>query len=149
MGIENRAQRRIKTCVQAFASDLTERFDFKVMIRDISPGGCLLISSRIDELPAIFNLTPEGFDKPMRGKVAWRKRNMAGVQILPENDPEVKAAIEQLLVKAMESDDFGSNNTVLLLTGTKAPPDYNARLSKLRGERGHGEDATAKADQQI
>lgn len=145
MELESRPQGRVKTCMQAFVSDLTERFDMKVMIRDVSPSGCLLISSRIDELPPIFNLTPEGFGKPMRARLAWRKRNMAGVQVLSESDPEVKSAIEKLLVQAMESDDFGSNDIVLLLTGTKAPPDYMARLKKMRGERSQGDGASFAA----
>lgn len=139
MGIENRARDRVKSVAQAFASDLCETFDIKCMIRDASASGCLLVSRRVDELPVIFNLTPEGFEKPMRAKIAWRNGNMAGVQLLNEDDPEVKVAIESLLTKAMESDDFGANDIVLLLTGTTPPPDYSRKLRKFRGERMQGD----------
>ncbi len=68
--------------MHAFVSDREDIVDLKCMIRDISKGGCRIATSYIQDLPRIIEITPEGFDKPMSGKIIWRNSKVAGVQFL-------------------------------------------------------------------
>lgn len=57
--------------MQAFASDITDTFDVKCIIRDLSPQGCMIVSSQLQELPDLIQLIPEGFDQPLNGSIVW------------------------------------------------------------------------------
>lgn len=52
------------------------------MIRDVSPGGCRLVTNSMDDLPEIIHLLPEGFEQPFLGRIIWRNKNICGVQFL-------------------------------------------------------------------
>lgn len=86
--IENRAERRKKTALHAFASDIEYRYNVKCILRDVSRSGCKIVTNGIDDLPDIIHLLPEEFENPILGKIVWRKKSIAGVQFLSDLDDE-------------------------------------------------------------
>jgi signal transduction histidine kinase len=79
---ERRSEPRKKALIHAFVSDREDIVDLKCVIRNISKGGCCIASSYIQDLPRIIEIVPEGFDRPMTGKIIWRTSKVAGVQFL-------------------------------------------------------------------
>ena len=79
---EDRTERRKKTAIHAFASDVDEKYEVKCIIREVSPSGCRIVSNGLDDLPDIIHLLPEGFDQIIAGQIIWREKHMAGVQFL-------------------------------------------------------------------
>ena len=49
-------------------------------IRDANGRGCKLISTRVDELPKTIQMVVNGVERPIRGRIVWRNRRMAGVR---------------------------------------------------------------------
>ncbi len=84
--LDRRAARRKKTMIHAFASDLGDKYDVKCVIRDVSGGGCQIVSSYLDDLPDTIKIVPEGFDRPIYGRIVWRERKVAGVRFLDGAD---------------------------------------------------------------
>lgn len=80
--LERRKEPRKKALIHAFVSDFNDAVDLKCVIRDISKGGCRIASSYVQDLPRLIQIVPEGFDKPMTGKIVWRTSKFAGVQFL-------------------------------------------------------------------
>ena len=86
--LERRKEPRKRVLMHAFVSDREDIVDLKCMIRDISKGGCRIASSYIQDLPRIIDILPEGFDKPLTGRIVWRNSKMAGVQFLSAAESE-------------------------------------------------------------
>lgn len=80
--LERRKEPRKKVLIHAFVSDFDDTVDLKCVIRDISKGGCRIASSYVQDLPRLVKITPEGFEKPMVGKIVWRNSKFAGVQFV-------------------------------------------------------------------
>ncbi|MDA7948237.1 MAG: PilZ domain-containing protein [Hyphomicrobiaceae bacterium] len=125
--IDNRAERRRKTCVQAFVTDQHDTFDIKCMIRDVSAGGCMIVTSHLHELPDQIQLIPEGFKRPVMGKIVWRKGKTAGVTFIdPSVNPELDDIDNQhdpLNAGEVEEDTF-------VLEAFVKPAGYSDRLSR-------------------
>ncbi len=85
---ERRSEPRKKALIHAFVSDRADIVDMKCMIRNISKGGCCIASSYLQDLPRIIDIVPEGFDKPITGKIIWRTSKMAGIQFLSAAEEE-------------------------------------------------------------
>ena len=85
---EERGKRRIKTAIHAFASDIDNKYGVKCVIREVSGGGCKIVTNCMDDLPDIIHVIPEGFESPILGKIVWRDKNIAGVQFLMDMDDE-------------------------------------------------------------
>lgn len=79
---ENRREPRKKTLIHAFVSDRADMTDLKCVIRDISTHGCRIASSYVEHLPRIIEIFPEGFDKPLTGRIVWRNAKVAGIEFL-------------------------------------------------------------------
>ena len=84
--LENRAEQRKKTAIHAFASDTDHKYEIKCIIREVSRSGCRIVSNGLDDLPEIIHLLPESFDKPVHGRIVWRKKNIAGVEFLSDTE---------------------------------------------------------------
>lgn len=80
--LDRRTAHRKKTLIHAFASDLGDKYDVKCVIRDLSVSGCQIVSSYLDDLPDTIKIVPEGFDRPVYGRIVWRERKVAGVSFL-------------------------------------------------------------------
>lgn len=133
---DNRSEPRKKVCLQAFASGLTDPFDVKCIIRDVSKGGCMIVTSQIGELPELIQLAPEGFDRPLNGRIVWRSDKTGGVSFLPSDD---KAAFEQ--IKSFMLDALADHgDEPLELKAFVRPLGYAERLAKFNG-RARGADA--------
>ncbi len=85
---ERRSEQRKKALIHTFVSDREDIVDLKCVIRNISKGGCCIASSYIQDLPRIIEIVPEGFDRPMTGKIIWRTSKVAGVQFLSAAEVE-------------------------------------------------------------
>ncbi|MEC9367813.1 MAG: hypothetical protein VX871_03895 [Pseudomonadota bacterium] len=134
--VEKPAGQPQRACLHAFASDIAESFDLKCVIRDISYNGCTIVSSRVSDLPQVIHLTPQGFRKPLRGKIVARDGRIAAVRFVGESDPVVQMAVQEMLESAAEEyDDFDDCEEVLLLTNLQEPLDYNSRLERYRSLR--------------
>lgn len=131
VSVDRRAEERKKACVQAFVSDLGDALDVKCVVRDVCTTGCKIISSRVHELPEFVQLVPEDFDQPIRGRIVWRRKNMAGLCFEHACSDEVRAAIQAL------SNSFHQEveDDILLLQDQQEPLDYFARLEKYRPPR--------------
>jgi hypothetical protein len=127
---DKRTSERWKVCVQVFASDLEDGLDVKCIVRDVSKSGCKIVSNRLNDLPDLVQLIPEGFDKPIRGKIVWRERNMAGV-CFEHACGDVRAAIQEFrsALKNEESED------VLHLGDEHEALSYSDRLKRYRPVR--------------
>lgn len=77
-----RLERRKNTLIHAFVSDRSGHSNLKCVIRSTSKSGCQIASSFIEDLPPIVEIVPEGFDKPLIGKIVWRNSKIAGVEFL-------------------------------------------------------------------
>lgn len=119
---ENRIGLRKKTAIHAFASDTHNKYEIKCIIRDISQSGCRIVSSELDDLPEIIHLLPEGFDRPVLGRIAWREKSIAGVQFLSSTDGE------GLLVNPITGENWrGPSSIVEGLDAEQLPRKRNFR----------------------
>jgi signal transduction histidine kinase len=84
--LERLKEPRKKVALHAFASDIDDVVDVKCMIREMSKGRCRIASNHVDDLPRIIHLLPEGFERPLLGKIIWRTSKVAGVQFIDENE---------------------------------------------------------------
>ena len=82
--LDNRKEPRKETLIAAFASNLDDTLGVKCTIREVSRGGCRLVSTELGDLPEIIHIVPEGFEKPLLGKIIWRDKKMAGVKFIDE-----------------------------------------------------------------
>ena len=105
--LNRRAEPRKKTLIHAFASDLGDKYDVKCVIRDVSRNGCRIVSSHIDDLPDTIKIVPEGFAKPVIGKIVWKNEKMAGIRFL-DGEEGLETPVPQ----------------------TEAPLDFFSRLQK-------------------
>ena len=87
-----RLETRKNALIHAFVSDRADISNLKCVIRDISKSGCQIASSYIEDLPRIIEIVPEGFAKPLTGKIVWRSSKTAGVEFL---SPAEIAAFER------------------------------------------------------
>ncbi|MGI9382213.1 MAG: PilZ domain-containing protein [Methyloligellaceae bacterium] len=132
MASHNKRLEDRKACfVHAFASDIEETLDVKCIIRDISEKGCRIVSSQIHELPDEIHLTPEDFDRPLRGKIVWRRRKSAGVLLCSTSEhDEVQQKVDALLAKSSLDDDDDEDDDILLLALEEKPPTFGERLKR-------------------
>jgi len=84
--LDRRTRARKKTLIHAFASDLSDKYDIKCVIRDVSQDGCRIVSSHIDDLPETIKIVPEGFAKPVIGKIIWKNEKVAGIKFLDDEE---------------------------------------------------------------
>lgn len=120
----NRSEERKPACIHAFASDLGDTLVVKCVIRDVSAKGCRVVSSRVTELPEVIQLIPEGLEAPIRGVIAWRRSNMAGVCFEHGCDDEVRSRIKELHASVIEE----AGDDVLKLGQTHEPLSYAERM---------------------
>ena len=138
-GSNKRLEDRKACFVHSFASDVDETLDIKCIIRDISATGCRIISSQIHELPDEIHLTPEDFDRPLRGKIVWRRRKAAGVMLcssVSEHD-EVQQRIDAIFADCnadfddfVDDEDDDEDDEILLLSLVEKPPTFSERLKR-------------------
>ncbi|MEM8743076.1 MAG: PilZ domain-containing protein [Pseudomonadota bacterium] len=129
--IDNRNERRRKTCVQAFVTDQNDSFEIKCMIRDMSAGGCMIVSSHLHELPDQVQLVPEGFKQPVKGKIVWRKGKTAGVSFIdPDLNPDLKDLDDPL--GDIDADALGDD--AFVLEAFVKPATYADRLSRYKAQ---------------
>lgn len=125
--IDNRSEPRKRVCLQAFASDVNDTFDVKFIIRDVSKGGCMIVSSQVHELPDLIQLVPEGFDKPLAGKIVWRGDKFAGICFMASNDEAILKEVREYFLGVMSDLD---DDEVLNLNGFVRPLGYHDRLAR-------------------
>ena len=125
--IDNRTERRKKSCMQAFASDPQDTFNIKCIIRDVSPGGCMIVSSHLHELPDQIQLVPEGFKQPLLAQIAWRKGKTAGVSFI---DPSLNPDLDDIQRYFDSLDSDGRLDDALTLEATAQPAGYSDRLAR-------------------
>lgn len=121
-----RSEERKSACIHAFVSDLADICNVKCIIRDASLKGCRIVSSRIQELPDVIQITPEGLERPIRGVIVWRNGNMAGVCFEHGCSDEVRSDIQQLYESVLEEEE----DDVLVLGRRHEPLSYSERLTR-------------------
>ncbi len=127
--IDNRAERRKKSCMQAFASDANDSFEIKCIIRDVSPGGCMIVSSHLHELPDRIQLVPEGFKEPLLGQIVWRKGKTAGVSFI---ETSLNPDLDEMHQRLDSPDAVEDDDDVLTLEAFAKPAGYSDRLSRYK-----------------
>lgn len=124
---ERRSEKRTRTCLHAFASDLDEKIEVKCVVRDISRSGCKLVSRDIQGLPSQIRITAEGFAYPICGQIVWRKDNMVGVSFTEANTQVAPSGIE-VMVTGFDVDE--TDNEILLIQEKERPPSFWSRMQK-------------------
>lgn len=127
-GHDNRLEDRKACFVHAFVSDIEDTRDVKCIIRDISANGCKIVSSQVHELPDLIHLTPEDFDRPLRGRIVWRKNRSAGVLLCSASENDDPYGIDALFANCTVDDD--DDAAVLLLSLAEKPPTFGERLKR-------------------
>lgn len=82
---ERRSERRRKVFLLAKAWGVENKFEIGCTIRDVSRSGCKLESRKINLLDDNFFLAINGFTDPIRGRIVWRKGNLAGIRFIRDN----------------------------------------------------------------
>ncbi len=121
-----RVEKQQKVFVQAFASDLGDAFDIKCVIRDVSKTGCKIISSQLQDLPDLIQLTVEGINQPMRGIIVWRRGKTAGMCFEHACSDKIRSRIETLYNSLRENEESG----VQILGSEDQCLSYSDRLKK-------------------
>ena len=121
-----RVEKRQKVCVQAFASDLGDAIDIKCVILDVSKIGCKIVSSQIQDLPELIQLTVEGIDQPMRGIIVWRRGKRACMCFEHACGDKIRSSIETLYNSLREDEECN----VLILGCEDQWLSNSARLKK-------------------
>jgi len=121
-----RVEKRQKVFAQAFASDLGDTIDIKCVIRDVNKFGCKIVSSQIQDLPELIQLTVEGINQPMRGIIVWRRGKTAGMCFEHACSDEVRTRIETLYNSLREDEESGD----ILLRSEVEWLSYSDRLKK-------------------
>jgi len=128
MGIsDQRTDPRKKVCLQAFAADVNDTFDVKCIIRNVSKGGCMIVSSCVHELPDLVHIVPQGFDKPLAGKIVWRGEKLAGVSFVSTNDEAVLTEVKDYFVNMVAASEDGYADGI---EGLVRPRGYADRLAR-------------------
>jgi len=106
--LERRCEERKKSLIHAFVSDFDGHVDLKCVIREISKHGCRVASSYVEDLPQLVRITPEGFEKPLIGKVVWRNAKFAGVQFVSATEADVLQKLNETnnTSEALQSGSF-------------------------------------------
>ena len=121
-----RVEKRQKVFAQAFASDLGDTIDIKCVIRDVSKIGCKIVSSQIQDLPELIQLTVEGINQPMRGIIVWRRGKTAGMCFEHACSDKIRSRIETLYNSLRKDEEFG----VQILGSEDGWLSYSDRLKK-------------------
>ena len=91
----------------------------------------MIVSSHLHELPDQIQLVPEGFKRPVMGKIVWRKGKTAGVSFIdPSLNPDlndIDAQLDGLDAENLEDDAF-------MLEAFVKPATYADRLSRYKGQ---------------
>lgn len=115
--------------MQAFAADADDNFDIKCIIRDVSPGGCMIVSSHLHELPDRIQLVPEGFKQPLLAQIVWRKGKTAGVSFIGSSlDPDLDEMHQHLNASHADEED----EDTLTLEAFAQPAGFSDRLSRYK-----------------
>lgn len=123
---DERGECRRKMAIHAFASDIDNKYDVKCVIRDVSGGGCSIVSSCLDDLPDIIHVLPEGFATPILGKIVWRKNNIAGVQFLTD------LGDESLLVNLVKGSSSDTQSRVIENSSLRSYPSPSSFKDRFR-----------------
>lgn len=124
---DQRSEKRKKVSLQAFAADVNDTFDIKCIIRDVSMGGCMVVTSNVHELPDHIQLIPEGFDKPLAAKVVWRGDKMAGISFISLSDEAVQSEVRDYFLNVISNMDDAAQANV---AGFVRPLSYSDRLAR-------------------
>lgn len=124
---DKRSEERHRVCMQAFAADVNDTFDVKCIIRDVSISGCMVVTSAVHELPDLIQLIPEGFDKPLAGRVVWRGEKMAGVSFISFHDDDVQCEVRDYFLDVISNMDDAEQTSV---AGFVRPLSYSDRLAR-------------------
>lgn len=126
---DQRSDPRKNVCVQAFAADVNDTFDVKCIIRNVSKGGCMIVTSNVHELPDLIHIVPQGFDKPLAGKIVWRGEKLAGVSFVSSNDEAILAEVKDYFVNVLAASEDGCADGI---EGLVRPQGYADRLARHR-----------------
>lgn len=124
---DQRSAPRKTVCLQAFAADVNDTFEVKCVIRNMSQGGCMIVSSCVHELPDLVHIVPQGFDKPLAGKIVWRGEKLAGVSFVSSNDEAVLAQVKDYFINVVASSIDGYSDGI---EGLVRPQGYADRLAR-------------------
>jgi len=80
--MERRDQRRRTVNIPASISDRMWTTSVECTIIDASKRGCKIQGSELGRLPNEITLRIQGLDLPVRGKIVWRKDDIAGVELM-------------------------------------------------------------------
>lgn len=76
---DRRKEPRKRVSRRAYVSDVDGHFYYYCFIRDASKQGCRVYSPDSLDLPGEVWIFPHGLNEPIAGKVAWRRKHMAGI----------------------------------------------------------------------
>ncbi len=78
---EQRSEVRRPALITAYVSGRADARSMKCLIVDASRSGCRLEGDRLDTLSNEIEISVQGFELPIHGKIVWRKNGQAGVQL--------------------------------------------------------------------
>ncbi|MEJ8472689.1 PilZ domain-containing protein [Roseibium algae] len=78
---EKRSEPRFPVTVAAKVQDLGRSFELCCIVTDASRSGCRIEGEGIGHLPDDLLVYMDGFDKPVRGQVAWKTDTKAGLRL--------------------------------------------------------------------
>lgn len=78
----SREHPRASAILRGVVSGLQEVSGVDCAIRDVSISGCKIVSSRVPFFPQQLLLTVDGLDRPIKGKLVWRKTKTAGLKFI-------------------------------------------------------------------
>lgn len=81
--------------MHATVRDSDDGTEFTCVILDASKSGCRVVCNRLDELPDAIMIHPQGLDRPIRARIAWRCHRIAGVHFLWDGQDPAPFATER------------------------------------------------------
>lgn len=78
---EKRSEPRYPVTVAAKVYDLARTMEISCVITDASKSGCRIEGARLDTLPDEILVFVDNFDTPVRGQIAWKKEDSAGLRL--------------------------------------------------------------------
>ncbi|GGB51914.1 hypothetical protein GCM10011316_24890 [Roseibium aquae] len=92
--MERRDERRRPVKIPASISDRKWTIMVECTIIDASKKGCKIQGNELGRLPNDITLRIQGLDLPVRGKIVWRKDDLAGVELMWQfsRSPDARSA---------------------------------------------------------
>jgi hypothetical protein len=78
---EKRAEPRYPVTVAAKVQDLGRSFELACVVTDASRSGCRIEGEGVGRLPEDLLVYIDGFDRPVRGQIAWKTETSAGLRL--------------------------------------------------------------------